>query len=133
MADAPFQPQAVSRVGASAKSLVIPTHEFAGPNGAPWMEERLDFPESWEVKDMAGHNMPALTLRQIADQRSKPSGAKPLREPAESKKTVAISFDDLTPTTPAYAVTPRLVSERPKPASKTRTSPSLAPSARTDP
>ena len=32
-------------------------------------------------------------------------------ELAEGKKTVAISFDDLTRTTPAYAVTPWLVSE----------------------
>jgi len=113
MADTPFQPQAVPRVGAGGKSVVIPTHEFAGPNGAPWIEERLDFPDTWDVQvmDMAGHNMPALTPRQIADQCNNPIAAKPLRELAEGKKTVAISFDDLTRTTPAYAVTPWLVSE----------------------
>jgi nickel-dependent lactate racemase len=30
---------------------------------------------------------------------------------AEGKKTVAISFDDPTRTTPAYTVTPRVISE----------------------
>ncbi|HKE29310.1 MAG TPA: lactate racemase domain-containing protein [Bryobacteraceae bacterium] len=113
MADRPFQPQAISRAGAGAKSVLIPTHEFAGPNGAPWIEERLDFPETWDVQvmDMAGHGLPALTPRLIADQCNHAIGAKPLRELAEGRKTVAISFDDLTRTTPAYAVTPWLVSE----------------------
>ena len=40
-----------------------------------------------------------------------PIGTKSLRELAEGKKTVAISFDDLTRTTPAYTVTPWLMSE----------------------
>ena len=58
MAQTPFQVKAVSKLKGSAKSVVIPTHEFAGPNGAPWIEERLDFPASWDlhVMDMAGHN-----------------------------------------------------------------------------
>jgi len=43
MAQTPFQVKAVSKLKGSAKSVVIPTHEFAGPNGAPWIEERLDF------------------------------------------------------------------------------------------
>ena len=60
---------------------------------------------------MAGHNMPALTPQQIAAQASEPIGSKSLRELAEGKKTVAISFDDLTRTTPAYAVTPWLMAE----------------------
>ena len=61
--------------------------------------------------DMAGHNPPALTPQQIAEQASQPIGAKPLSELAAGKKTVAISFDDLTRTTPAYAVVPWLMSE----------------------
>ena len=93
MAQTPFQVKAVSKLKGSAKSVVIPTHEFAGPNGAPWLEERLDFPASWDlqVMDMAGHNLPVLTPRQIADQSANPIGTKPLRELAEGKKMVAIS------------------------------------------
>ena len=74
MAQTAFQAKAVSQNKGSAKSVVIPTHEFAGPNGAPWIEERIDFPASWDVHvmDMAGHNRPVLTPEQIADQCSKP-------------------------------------------------------------
>ena len=113
MAAPPFQVKAVPQLKGNAKSVTIPTHEFAGPGGAPWIEERLDFPASWDINvmDMAGHNLPALTPQLIADQCSRPIGAKSLRELAEGKKTVAITFDDLTRTTPAYAVTPWLVAE----------------------
>ena len=113
MAASPFQARAVPQLHGKAKSVTIPTHEFAGPNGAPWIEERIDFPASWDlhVMDMAGHNMPALTPQQIAEQCNKPIGSKSLRELAEGKKTVAISFDDLTRTTPAYTVTPWVISE----------------------
>ena len=113
MAAGPFQAKAVPQLNGKAKSVIIPTHEFAGPNGAPWLEERIDFPGGWDVHvmDMAGHNMPALSPQQIAQQCNQVIGAKPLRELAEGKKTVAISFDDLTRTTPAYTVTPWLVAE----------------------
>src|SRR6266567_141668 len=97
MAQTPFQVKAVSKLKGSAQSVVIPTHEFAGPNGAPWVEERIDFPASWDlhVMDMAGHNLPVLTPQQIAEQSSQPIGTKSLSELAAGKKTVAISFDDL--------------------------------------
>ena len=113
MAAGPFQAKALPQLHGKAKSVIIPTHELAGPNGAPWIEERIDFPEGWDVHvmDMAGHDMPALSPQQIAEQCDKPIGAKSLRELAEGKKTVAVSFDDLTRTTPAYAVTPWMVSE----------------------
>jgi nickel-dependent lactate racemase len=113
MAQTPFQVKAVSKLKGAAKSVVIPTHEFAGPNGAPWVEERLDFPASWDlhVMDMAGHNLPILTPQQIAEQSNQPIGTKPLSELAAGKKTVAVSFDDLTRTTPAASVTPWLVAE----------------------
>ena len=113
MAQTPFQVKAVSKLKGASKSVVIPTHEFAGPNGAPWIEERLDFPPDWDVSvmEMAGHNLPALTPRQIGEQAGEPVGSKPLRELADGKKTVAISFDDLTRTTPAFAVTPWLMAE----------------------
>ena len=113
MAAGPYQAKVVSQLHGKAKSVTIPTHEFAGPNGAPWIEERIDFPESWDVNvmDMAGHNRPTLSSQQIAEQCNQPIGSKSLRELAEGKKTVAISFDDLTRTTPAYTVTPWVVSE----------------------
>ncbi len=113
MAQAAYQVKAVSKLKGAAKSVVIPTHEFAGPNGAPWIEERIDFPASWDlhVMDMAGHNLPVLSPQQLAEQCSKPVGGSTLRELAEGKKTVAISFDDLTRTTPSYTVTPWLMSE----------------------
>jgi nickel-dependent lactate racemase len=113
LAQSAYQVKAVSQLKGSAKSVVIPTHEFAGPNGAPWMEERIDFPASWDihVMDMAGHNLPVLTAQQIADQCAQPIGAKSLRELAEGKTRVVISFDDLTRTTPAYTVTPWVVAE----------------------
>ena len=108
MAQTPFQVKAVSKLKGAARSVIIPTHEFAGPGGAPWIEERLDFPANWDIQvmEMAGHNLPALAPQQIADQCSKPIGTKSLRELAEGKKMVAITFDDLTRTTPAYAITP---------------------------
>ena len=70
MARPPFQVKAVSQLKGKAKSVTIPTHEFAGPNGAPYLEERLDFPESWDIHVMnsAGHDVPALTPQQIAEQ-----------------------------------------------------------------
>ena len=113
MAAAPYQAKAVPQLKGKAKSVTIPTHEFAGPGGAPWMEERLDFPATWDlhVMEMAGHNLPVLTQAQIADGCGHPIGSRSLRELAEGKKTVAITFDDLTRTTPTYAVTPWVVAE----------------------
>lgn len=113
MARTPFQAKAVSKLKGSAHSVVIPTHEFAGPNGANYIDERIDFPASWDVHvmDMAGHNMPALSPQEIGAQASQPVGSKSLRELAEGKKTVAISFDDLTRSTPTYTVTPWLMAE----------------------
>ena len=113
MAANPFQAKAVPQLKGKAQSVVIPTHEMAGPNGAAYIEERIDFPDGWDlhVMDMAGHNKPVLTARQIAEQCNTPIGTKSLRDLAEGKKTVAISFDDLTRTTPAYAVAPWILSE----------------------
>ena len=84
-----------------------------GPSGAPWIEERIDFPAGWDIQvlDMAGHDLPVLTESQIAAQCSQPIATKSLRELAEGKTRVAISFDDLTRTTPTYAVTPWVISE----------------------
>jgi nickel-dependent lactate racemase len=112
-AQTPFQVKAVPQLKGKAKSVVIPTHEFCGPNGANYIEERIDFPASWDVQVMnsAGHDVPALTTQQIAEQSNRPIGSKSLRELAVGKKRVIISFDDLSRTTPAYAVTPWLMAE----------------------
>ncbi len=99
LAAGPFQaPGRACQLNGKAKSVTIPTHEFAGPNGAPWIEERIDFPESWEVHvmDMAGHNMPVLTPQQIAQQCNTPIGSKCCcANWPKAKKTAVVSFDDL--------------------------------------
>src|ERR1035437_6887655 len=60
MTAAPFQSQSVPALKGSGKSVVIPTHEFAGD-----LDERLEFPPNWDihVMDMAGHNAPVLSPR----------------------------------------------------------------------
>ncbi len=107
LAAAPFQ---VKRAPGTAggKSVTIPTHEFAGD-----LEERLDFPPGWqvEVMHMAGHDAPVATPAQLAEQMSKPIGTKSLRELAQGKSRVVITFDDLTRTTPTYTIAPWVVSE----------------------
>jgi lactate racemase len=104
----PYQPTQVASLKGSANSVAIPTHEWAGD-----LEERLDFPGDWEIQvlQMKGHQAAALTPRQIAAALDKPIGAKPLREIADGRKTVAITFDDLTRPTPAYAVLPWVTRE----------------------
>jgi nickel-dependent lactate racemase len=108
MASGLYQPVSVTALKGSAKSVTIPTHEFAGD-----LDERIDFPADWDINvmNMAGHAALPLTPRQIADKLNQPIGTKTLREIAEGKKSVVVTFDDLTRTTPAYAVTPWVVSE----------------------
>ena len=55
LASGPYQPTAVAALKGSAKSVIIPTHEFAGD-----LDERLDFPADWEINvmNMAGHQRP---------------------------------------------------------------------------
>lgn len=108
MAAAPFQPQSVKTLKGSGKSVVIPTHEFAGD-----LDERLEFPPHWDihVMEMAGANAPALTPAEIAAQIAKPFGTGTLREIAQGKKTAVVTFDDLTRTTPTYTVAPLIAAE----------------------
>jgi nickel-dependent lactate racemase len=103
-----YQPTSLAALKGSARSVIIPTHEYAGE-----IDERLDFPADWEVHvvNMAGHNAPVLTQQQIAIALDKPIGTKTLRQIAEGKKRVVITFDDLTRTTPTFAVTPWVVGE----------------------
>ncbi len=103
-----YQPRKVAALKGAAKSVVIPTHEFAGN-----LDERLDFPADWEVNvmDMRGRNAPVLKSVEIRRGLDKPIGTKSLREIAEGKKTVAITFDDLTRATPTFTVTPWVIEQ----------------------
>jgi hypothetical protein len=65
------------------KSVIIPTHDDA----------------------------PVITPKQLADQMDQPIGTKPLRELAQGKNHVVITFDDLTRTTPTYVMTPWVIGE----------------------
>ena len=100
--------QEVSALKGVAKSVVIPTHEFAGE-----IDERLDFPAAWEINvmRMRGHDAPVLTPGQIRRQLDQPVGSRRLREIAAGKKTVVITFDDLTRSTPTYEVAPWVMGE----------------------
>lgn len=108
MAAGPYQSKKVPALKGSRNSVVIPTHEFAGD-----LEERLDFPAAWQINvmDMAGHNAPVLTKEAIGAKLAQPIGTKSLRELAEGKQRVVITFDDLTRTTPTYTVTPWVIGE----------------------
>ena len=108
LADSPFQSTEAPSLRGSARSVVIPTHEWAGE-----LDERLDFPADWEVEvfQMKGSQAPVLTPRQIEATLSKPIGARPLRELAVGKKRVAVTFDDLTRPTPSSAVMPWVMGE----------------------
>lgn len=100
--------QKVGALKGAAKSVVIPTHEFAGE-----IDERLDFPAAWDVNvmKMRGHDAPVLTASEIRQQLDQPIGTRPLREIAAGRKTVVVTFDDLTRTTPTYTVTPWMIEE----------------------
>ena len=107
-ASTPHQPTRASSVKGPAKSVVIPTHEWAGD-----LNERLDFPGDWQVEviEMKGAKTAALTPQQIAKQLDQPMGTHPLREVLGGKKRVVITFDDLTRPTPTYTVMPWLLGE----------------------
>jgi len=92
-----YQPTQVGALKGSANSVVIPTHEASS-----MIDERLDFPVDWEVSamHMRGYGAPVLTREKLAEGMSKPVGTAPLRELAAGKKTVVITFDDLTRATP---------------------------------
>jgi len=108
MAAEPYQATEVVANKGSARSVVIPTHEFHGN-----LDERLDFPAGWEINvmNMKGYGAPVLTAQQLAQGMSKPIGTAPLREIAAGKKTVAITFDDLTRATPTYVMVPWVLRE----------------------
>jgi nickel-dependent lactate racemase len=108
LAAEPYQATKVGALKGSAKSVVIPTHEWAGN-----LDERLDFPADWEVNvmNMRGLGAAVLTPQQIAEAIRKPIGTRSLRELAEGKTKVAITFDDLTRATPTYLIAPHVLAE----------------------
>jgi nickel-dependent lactate racemase len=105
---APYRPRRVAELKGGARSVVIPTHEFAGN-----LDERLDFPADWDVQvmEMPAARAPVLGQSEIRRQLDRPVGTRSLRELAEGKKTVAITFDDLTRATPTYTVTPWVIEQ----------------------
>ena len=108
LAAAPYQATNVAVNKGSAKSVVIPTHEFHG-----FIEERLDFPADWDINvmRMKGEGAATLAPQQIIDAIRKPIGTAPLRELAAGKTTVAITFDDLTRATPMWLIAPHVLAE----------------------
>lgn len=103
-----FLADAVAALKGAKQSVVIPTHEHYGD-----LDERLDFPAAWQlnVMKMAGHDAPVLSQEEIRRRLQSPIGARPLREIAAGKKTVIVTFDDLTRPTPTYEVAPLVVEE----------------------
>ena len=63
MTAAPFQPQSVKALKGSGKSVVIPTHEFAGD-----LDERLEFPPHWMF---VSWKWPALWETELLEQCTK--------------------------------------------------------------
>ncbi len=104
----PYQPTTVAAPRSSPKSVIVPTHEFAGN-----LDERLDFPEDWElnVMHMKGYGAPPMSAPEIAAAIRRPIGAKSLRELAEGKTKVVITFDDLTRATPTFLIVPHVLNE----------------------
>ncbi len=107
-AAAPYQARSVEALKGSARSVVIPTREFAGN-----LDERLEFPSEWDVQvmHMNGYGARVLTAEELAAAMNKPIGTAPLRELAAGKTRVAITFDDLTRATPTYLLVPWVLSE----------------------
>jgi len=90
------------------RSVLITTHEFFGD-----IDERLDFPGSWELNliEMAGNDAPVLGREAIQQRLQKPIGSRPLREIAAGKKTAVITFCDLQRPTQTSSVAPLVVEE----------------------
>ena len=86
LAESAYQPTKVAALKGSSKSVIIPTHEFAGN-----LDERLDFPNDWgiNVMHMKDYGAPVLTPQQIAEALKKPIGTPPLRElrPARPRRS----------------------------------------------
>jgi len=104
----PGQPTSTPALRGSVRSVVVPTHEWAGE-----LDERLEFPSDWKIEamQMKGYRSPVLDPRQIGAALDEPIGTAPLREIAAGRKRVAITFDDLTRPTPTHTVMPWVMGE----------------------
>ncbi len=93
---------------ANGKWVAIPTREHHGDT-----EERLEIPPSWNLTshEMAGHSRPVLTAGQIRERIEAPIGTKRLADIAAGKRSVVITFDDLTRPTPTFDVLPQVIAE----------------------
>ncbi len=102
------QPTHAATIKGSAKSVVIPTHEWAGD-----LKERLDFPGDWEIEvlEMKGAHTPGLTAQQIGNRLDQPIGTLPLPGIVAGKQRIIITFDDLTRPTPTFTVMPWLMGQ----------------------
>ena len=101
-------PALVAAKPSKANVVTLRTHEWFGDK-----EEQFEFPGGWQidVRHMKGVNNPVLAPEDIRKAIQNPVGALPLREIAAGKKTVAITFDDLTRPTPTYEIVPYVVAE----------------------
>lgn len=92
----------------AGQSVIVPTHEHHGD-----IDERIDFPASWDVRlmTMAGHDAPVLSRAEIVGRIRAPIGTRPLAELAAGKKSAVITFDDLARPTPIADVAPPVVEE----------------------
>jgi nickel-dependent lactate racemase len=73
----------------------------------------LSLPDSWHVEtfDMAGHDRPAMTDEQINQSITSLMGSPPIRELAQGKKDVVITFDDMTRVTRVHRMVPSIIRE----------------------
>ncbi len=93
---------------AEANAVTLRTHEWFGDRA-----QQFEFPREWRIKTchMNGVKAPMLLKKQIRQAIQNPVATKRLQEIAAGKRTAAITFDDLTRPTPAYAVVPFLTEE----------------------
>ncbi|MEW6227533.1 MAG: nickel-dependent lactate racemase [Bacillota bacterium] len=72
-------------------------------------EERLFFPDSWDVQVARIADARSLDVHEIEERLDSPIGSPPLSEIARGKKTAGILVDDISRPTPAYQVLPLIV------------------------
>jgi nickel-dependent lactate racemase len=71
----------------------------------------IDFPDSWQIRETAPQDRPALTEGQMRGLLTQPIGTRSLSELARGRTSAAIVTDDLTRPTPAADLLPLLIEE----------------------
>ena len=89
-------------------TLKLRVDAFFGDN-----EMEVSFPKDWhvDVRLMAGHDMPALSEKELRQRLQHPVDSMPLAELAQGKKRACILFDDLTRPTPTCEIVPLVLDE----------------------